>query len=46
MKRLLATMICLGLAGTAQAQLALETFEGGTFPPTGWSVLDNTSNGA
>ena len=23
------------------AQLALETFDGGTFPPTGWMVVDN-----
>jgi hypothetical protein len=45
MKRLLMTATCLGLASVASAQMALEDFESGTFPPAGWTVVDNLGNG-
>ena len=45
MKRILMIAACLGLANLASAQLALEDFESGTFPPTGWTTVDNVGNG-
>jgi len=44
-KRLLCIPICLGLTNLAAAQLSLENFDGGTFPPAGWTVVDNIGNG-
>ncbi len=46
MRRLLLLVICLGLANVAAAQLALEDFDGGTFPPPGWVVRDNSGHGS
>ncbi len=45
MKKLLMIAACLGLVNLASAQLALEDFDGGTWPPTGWAVVDNIGNG-
>ena len=45
MKRLMMIATCLGLANLASGQLALEDFDGGTWPPTGWAVVDNIGNG-
>jgi len=44
MKRLLLAFLCLRLADVAAAQLSLEDFDGGTFPPAGWTVVDNVGN--
>jgi len=45
MKLLIALSIFLGLAGPVIADVLSEDFNGGTFPPTGWTVVDNTGNG-
>ena len=45
MRHLLLVSVCLGLADLAPAQLPLEDFDGGTWPPAGWIVLDNIGNG-
>ncbi|MEW6071342.1 MAG: choice-of-anchor J domain-containing protein [Planctomycetota bacterium] len=45
MKRSLIALLCLGLADAAAAQVLTEDFDGGVFPPPGWTVADNTGNG-
>jgi len=44
MKKLLLLAFCLGLVNPLSADLLNEDFNG-TFPPTGWTVLDNTGSG-
>ena len=46
MRRLLALAFCLGLANAAGAQVLSEDFDSGTWPPAGWTVVDNTGNGS
>ena len=36
-------LVCVGTA--ASAQVLSEDFDGGVFPPPGWTVVDNTGNG-
>ncbi len=45
MKRLLTAILCVALSGSSVAQILNEDFDGGTFPPLGWTVVDTTSNG-
>ena len=43
MKLLLVLATCLGLANLATAQVSLtEDFDSGTWPPAGWTVVDNS----
>jgi len=45
MKRSLLTLaLCLGLASAANAQILAEDFDSGTWPPAGWTVVNNGTN--
>ena len=46
MKRSLTLAACLCLTSLASAQLSLEDFDSGTWPPVGWTVTDNIGNGS
>jgi hypothetical protein len=43
--RLLLLMFAMSLPSFAMAQALFEDFDGGVFPPSGWTVVDNTGNG-
>ena len=45
MKRSLAVIILCCLVDTASAQVLAEDFDGGVFPPSGWTVVDNSGAG-
>ncbi len=45
MRILMTALFCLGVTCPATAQALIEDFDGGVFPPPGWTVVDNTLNG-
>ncbi len=45
MRTLLTLAALVGLTSPTMAQMPLEDFDGGTWPPAGWVVIDNIGNG-